>query len=568
MDLEIESPNSGLNYSPLDAFPNCDRLQRSQQDYFLDLFWQGYHVIYPVLDEDAFRRHYESLWEGASFRRPSPLVDTILALCVQFGSTYMSPSPDVANNSSQPGREFYWRAHYHLHQEFESPSLVSVQCYFFSIIYLLAAGKMHSAYTMTGTAVRMAHSLGLHQGAVEEKSTEEESRVQWTENMLWNCLSILDIQSSLHFGRPFSIYHPEPSISSSPESVDMTTLMGPAFILSPKLGVNWLTFQTERLRLFQLIRSIQEKFSAVCNDVLEDINALDFYHDPLSREKCAGFLLQELKKLKEWTQELPDGLKAARHQGVPLSVDRSSLDLSQDDPLWLQRQRLVLELEYHTLCITLCRQFVTFLPTPALGTLSSDNNCISCVNHAITATRIMHQVLRDTDILTGWYQVVDWQRNAMFALAGFACGYPICPPTPSSRKALAASATVLKISGSSTMATLAQRLDTKAVEIIKDFTARLGISTPIITPPPFGEEDCNIADAMSKTHMNTDSSIMGFSLEALGDSIDISGVGLDTLWAGDGSSTSLLWGDFMKDMERGLTSSTGEDMIISTADQT
>ena len=57
-----------------------------QEDYFLGLFWQSYHCTYQIIDEAEFRAHYRSLWTPSrSTRKPSALVDIILALC--SGST-------------------------------------------------------------------------------------------------------------------------------------------------------------------------------------------------------------------------------------------------------------------------------------------------------------------------------------------------------------------------------------------------------------------------------------------------------------------------------------------------
>lgn len=532
-------------------------LNRRQQDAFLDLFWQGYHVIYPGLDEGSllpdanvtpnvnpnlaigfhtdldpkphlelrqclqFRQHYESLWESSSFRRPCPLVDIVLALCIQSGSTYISHQQNSIKNSRLLGNEFFSRAQNYLHRRAGSPSLLSAQCYFFSALYLLAAGQIDSAYHMGGSAIRMSQSLGIYPTTMEHADT----RSSWTERRLWNSIFALDVSLSLHLGRPLSLSElPE---SANFESNDAVILMGPTFKLDPKLNLNWLSFETERHKLFTLVREVHEELDSVCERILEEIEEAHFYDHPPSREKCASFLLQQLKRLKTWAEEVPEGLKTPRQHGVPFSVDRSPLDLSGDAPLWLQRQRLILELEYHNYCILLCRKFITFSPTPTLGTLSSDNNCIMCVNHAIAATNIMHQVL-STDILVGWFQVRDWQTNAMFALAGFASGYPVCPATPSSRKALAASAAVFETIGSLEMANLARRLDGKISDIIKSFTARLGLSISTFTAPsplPYGDTT-NLAENEETFLTNLEGS--------------------------DDPTISWLWGDFIQDLDDGM----------------
>lgn len=80
-DTKKEPVDSGEGPVP----DRSDRfLSRVQEESVIRLFWEGYHCLLPVVDEVNFRTHYASLWEP---RRPhrahSPLVDVILALCLQ-----------------------------------------------------------------------------------------------------------------------------------------------------------------------------------------------------------------------------------------------------------------------------------------------------------------------------------------------------------------------------------------------------------------------------------------------------------------------------------------------------
>ncbi|KAF4998476.1 hypothetical protein FDECE_11784 [Fusarium decemcellulare] len=530
-------------FSAPSCYPaDCNRLQREQQDALLDLYWQGYHAIYPVLDEGDFRSHYDSLWDGPTRRQPCPLVDIVIALCIQFGSSYTASDAALPE---QPGYEFYHQAQRSLGQCLESPCLKTVQCFFLSAVYLLAFGHVNSAYTMVGSAVRVAESLGLQFNDDEmSDSTKPDSR-------LWSCLVTLDTKLALYLGRPFAIHESQLYGQPKAQSDQAAQLIGPTFTLAVPSDINWLRFQYERQRLFQTVREIQTELVTVCEDVLGEIDSPDFYQHPSSREKCAQYLSQQLKRLKTWVEELPETLKTPRVQGVPFSVDRSALNLSQTDPLWLQRQRLILELEFHTLTIMLTRTFNSFLPTPALGTFSSDNHCITCVNSAIMVTNMLHQVLSDSEILTGWYQVVSWQRTATFALAGFACGYPICPLSPSARKALNRAAGVFEKVNSQDMVQLAQNLKSKCFEIVQAFCARLGIVTPATTP----------ADQHTSPDTADESSVPStYEVMSIGEE-GITNMGLDNIpddpaWAGDTPGT-LLWGDLMRDLDSGLASSLG-----------
>jgi hypothetical protein len=63
-----------------------DYLTPTQEEYFLDVFWQSYYTSCPILDGLEFKKQYQSLWAAsARERKPSALVDIVLAVCIQYG---------------------------------------------------------------------------------------------------------------------------------------------------------------------------------------------------------------------------------------------------------------------------------------------------------------------------------------------------------------------------------------------------------------------------------------------------------------------------------------------------
>lgn len=65
-------------------------LSLTQEEYFFVLFWQAYHTsLFPILDETEFKKHYRSLWTSENIRKPSALVDIVIALCMQYGVSMM-----------------------------------------------------------------------------------------------------------------------------------------------------------------------------------------------------------------------------------------------------------------------------------------------------------------------------------------------------------------------------------------------------------------------------------------------------------------------------------------------
>jgi hypothetical protein len=533
------TPNFSASSAPL----SCDRLQREQQDALLDLYWQGYHVIYPVLEESEFRKHYGSLWQNDTIRHSCPLADIVIALCIQFGSSYTASDNVVMPD--QPGYEFYLRSQQALGHVSESPTLRSVQCYFLSAIYLLTFNQTNSAYMMVRSAVATAESIGLQLD--DDDDALDGTGCTETGPRLWRCLITLDTQLALHLGRPFAVSNSQIYNRTDPESDEMAQLVGPGF--GGPFDINWLRFQHERQTLFQLVREIHLELMAVIEEVFEEVGQSGFYQHLSSREKCAKYLYEQFKRLKSWVEQVPEDLKTPRVQGVPFSVDRSTLDLSQTEPLWLQRQRLILELDYHSLVIMLTRTFNSFLPTPALGTFNSDNHCITCVNSGIMMTIMLYQVIRDSEILTGWFQVVSWQQTATFALAGFACGYPICPLSPTARRTLIRAARVFELANSQECRQLTYGLQSKCLEIVQSFCARLGIVTPATTPTDNQKSSEDLDDSLrSDAHR-----VMSIGEEAFSN-MNLLNMPDDEVWSAD-TPGGLLWGDLMRDLDSSLVSS-------------
>ncbi|KAK9490512.1 hypothetical protein V1508DRAFT_457751 [Lipomyces doorenjongii] len=88
-------------------------------------------------------------------------------------------------------------------------------------------------------------------------------------------------------------------------------------------------------------------------------------------------------------------------RNVILSTDISALEIEQFAPLWLQRQRLLLELMYHNLCTNLYRPSISFALVGAPYPLT-DRTAMKCAAHAVALTHMMHQ----------------WQWNAAMTLVG------------------------------------------------------------------------------------------------------------------------------------------------------
>ena len=416
-------------------------LTGTQEDYFLSLFWQSYHCVLQIIDEVEFREHYRSLWAspGAS-RKPSALVDIVLALCMQYGVAFVPRSGtaeghrgDVdGSDATIAGRWLYRRSQTLLSAELESPSIMTLQCHILSVYYLCNASFQNMAHSTLAVAVRTAQILGLHLEPSEDmprKEAELRKRLWWT-------LYTVESKTCMKLGRPWSAQMSEATCTLPADDHELALLSGSSFA-SFGDNVTWLTYNLQNTKLILAARAIYVAFYDKCADVLGVSNETSLYSDPRNLEDCAQFLFSRMKGLRTWLQNLPESLKTKRKgSGEPFSHDRSRLEVELFAPLWLQRQRLLLELLYHNLAMNLYRPFISFSTAANSSLPFSEGHATSCVSHAIAITKIMHQVLTETDILRGWHEAFQWQWNAALSLIGYTLACPITPSTPSARQAV------------------------------------------------------------------------------------------------------------------------------------
>ena len=502
--------NTEENCYPTEVPLNADYLTRTQEEYFLSLYWQSYHCTYHILNESDFREHYHSLWQAsATSRKPSALADIVLAICMQYGISFIPRSDtgfalkaDVdGNDATIAGRWFYRRSQALLAYELESPSITTLQCHILSLVYLCNASFQNMAHSSLALAVRTAHILGLHL-----EPAEEMSRVQSElRKRLWWTLYAVESKTCMKLGRPWSAPLSQVTCKLPADDGDLALLSGSNFASFDE-HVTWLTYGLQNTKLILAARAIYIAFYDKCAVMLGTNHGKSLYQDAPSLESCADYLVSRMKHLQSWLHDVPNALKTERKSaGEPFSTDRSALDVDIFAPLWLQRQRLVLELLYHNLSMNLYRPFICFSPTSNSSTPLADGNAISCVNHAMTITNIIHQILTETDILSGWHEAFQWLWNATLSLIGFMLAYPIHPSTPSARKAIDNAISAFKSFGNNfaiatSAANVTRDLTLKADLLIDRFRSELTDAAP--TPSIFN--NANSLQAPKSSSKSTD----------------------------------------------------------------
>ncbi|KAI6785465.1 putative transcriptional regulatory protein-like protein [Emericellopsis cladophorae] len=469
-EAEEAPAEEGEPHSPGTDGRKNPSMSRMQEEYFLSLFWESYHCFAPVVDEADFRRHYASLWEPRRpYRKMSPLVDIVLAVCLQFGYSFM-PKATTGSSSSDDatmaGRWYYRRCQSLLTADLESPTLNTVQCLIFSIAYLCCASFHNMAHLAETQAIRTAQIIGLHHDPAADMSRPEKElrrRVWW---ILW----MMEAKTAAKLGRPVGMDRSEVSTLMPSDDIEAASANGA--LLGSFGNVTWLSYNLQLTKLIDVSFSVHTALYDRCGEAIASSPAGSLYKDPQALESCAELLATRIPVITAWADAVPSSLKMCRrYSGEAFSVDRTPLNIDFTAPMWLQRQRICLELMYHTQILNLSRPFITFYSNSTTYTPIAERHAAACVSHAIAHTLVMHQVVTETDLMGGWSEFFFWQWNAAITISGFILAYPIHPSTPNARLALEKGVAIFDIFG----ANFAVAAD--AAKIIRDLMGKADLLT-------------------------------------------------------------------------------------------
>ncbi|KAH6644189.1 fungal-specific transcription factor domain-containing protein [Boeremia exigua] len=415
-------------------------LSRTEEELFLYPLWESFHPIYPVLSYEDFHHHYNGLWISPPEdqpRSPSALVDSLLAVCTQYSSTFMHDDSGRLQDYpvTRVGYPYYFRSQSLLAKELESPSITTVQAFVYCIIYLYNSSLLNTAYHTLGMAVRVLHTL--HLDSLSQVSTtfdqqDQHARIFWT-------LYRLDMAISMSLDRPFLV-RLEDVPYSLPEKADNNPhiISSPFLRTSANLEINWMSFHMYRVRLAATFHGITSDLQKRLVKIRQGSKSFDIHDEPAALEDLAMTLEQESDAMNDWVKSVPELLKVRRHaDSEPLSTDRVSLNLDSTSPIWLQRQQLILELTYHDNQLSIHRPFLRISLKTSSFQPHTDRMGLKALSHALAITDIL-QALSGTEILRGWLPLVRLQWNAVLCILCFVIGNPICPFTAAARKGLQA----------------------------------------------------------------------------------------------------------------------------------
>lgn len=430
---------SQVSHSNITYAAGCSDLlsmTRLKEEHYLNLFWQSYHVLLPILHSETFVQYYNSLWAlDDSARENSALVDIVLALCTEYSNHFTASGRSGPQPGAPPkvGRFLFSRARQLMSIETESLNLHSIQYHLLSAVYLANNSLLNAAHNCIAQAHRTALALGLH---TEPPPTISKLEKTLRQNIWWT-INAMDVRISLDLGQPF-VVHQSVSTCLSLLAIEDAAVSIPADNqLTTFKEVSSSTYFHYYLDLTMAARKTHEVFVAHCAAALEANNTSDFYASAAVIKDCANFLLECIKPVHDWVKQVPDPLKTPRRgAGQPFSTSRSALDFEDSVPTWLQRQRVMLELSYHDFLMIFHRTFIRF-PSRFVGRIPiSSEHSVWSLNYAIIITQIISQVLTESDVLSFVHETTRILWDATATLLAFVMAHPFCPHSPSAHAAL------------------------------------------------------------------------------------------------------------------------------------
>ena len=398
------------------APPSTETLSRSQQKYYIRQFWQVHLCFMPIVDENELGAHFESLWSQQTepwlTRTSSHLVDMVLAVGLQF---------DANNNQCQTcirqvdrsdsscmalAGWHYQRAQVSLLNTICDPSLEAIQLAIIAVLYLENASLTSQAYNALGLIVRAAYTLGLHlHPSAAPSQTDQDHR-----QSLWWSICALDAQFSITLGRPWAIH------VDYPMNLSQETLGTSASSSSHESA--WTSFHIHRTSLFVAARTVQ---ASIDSQVIASKRGLSqpAEIDGVARKDILEQMNKCIEPFESWRKKLPENLITARRGGNPLSTDQSPIALDYYTPLWIQRQRVMLELFYHNLMMIVNRFFIV---VKDLGTGLEDwqaTNAKICRDHATATIVMLYQLYTETDLVNSFAETYRILWNATLSVVAF-----------------------------------------------------------------------------------------------------------------------------------------------------
>ncbi|KAF7629398.1 hypothetical protein AFLA_013115 [Aspergillus flavus NRRL3357] len=284
--------------------------------------------------------------------------------------SFMQEIEAVYQRTIIPGTNYYLQALHMLHDTYEEATLLHVEVLLLIAWYSNSLGRIRSAYSYSGVAMRLALSLGLHRsGSAPATATavELESR----RRTLW-MLYYFERMSASKLGLPITVRD---------EDIDVELP-----------SMNGLTEEEQQEFADPAHICANVKLARITGNILTEIYCLPRRANSMFVQRVHSII----KQLRAWNDALPPEL-CVRESRTPRPV--ASLHMAYNECIMQTTRPILLHL-FRRRC-----QGDEKDPSPEFHTLSPITTLLadSCVNAAITSCRIMEGLFIEGSIATFGY---------------------------------------------------------------------------------------------------------------------------------------------------------------------
>ena len=449
-------------------------LTRTQRSRYLHIFWDSCHPLLHIMSEMDFveLEATSPATTPETYSVENALLDAVTAIGIQHGHAtglddrlvlpLQESTMEKHDHAGWVGFEQFHRCRERMRTNTEV-TLQALRCHVLMIVYLMRGYAFRDAYNMLGITVRKAYVAELQRPPPSHLTENEKiSRMQ-----LWWVVFSLDLQCSLQLSMPAAC---QKSLVKCP----LPSSNALAHYLSPRDrnedDLTTCAYSTILVDLAIIVTDIGARVSTA--DLLDDSS-----DDSAVLEHLASELAPSLHDLENWRDRLPAPLVPSH-----TSKDARFFDLGGETslPLWLQRQRILLELHYHNAYVLILRPFVSLCFahfTELSGESSSFDTELSLVQHHISsaikhATDIIDFIFTfssRSEVLYGWPEVLQPLWNATMVIVTYVYANSLNPVARKAAQSLARADLVFRcFSTTSTAATSAKEVVHSLVQQLED----------------------------------------------------------------------------------------------------
>ncbi|KAJ5093357.1 hypothetical protein N7456_009218 [Penicillium angulare] len=175
---------------------------RKTGDELVNGYWELVYPLYPFLDRTSFMVAYDSIWMGSDTAEDESIllctVNVMFALGAQV-SGIIKPE-----ERGERAHVYFNRANSLIDTNlWEDGSVALVSCLLLMGIYLQSTNSPQKCWIVTGHAIRMAQSLGLH--LPEYSASAGNQRTKEVARRIWHGCVLMDRVLAMTYGRPAMI---------------------------------------------------------------------------------------------------------------------------------------------------------------------------------------------------------------------------------------------------------------------------------------------------------------------------------------------------------------------------